>query len=52
MSANTSDKSTSHVLTARQREIVRLLAKTARNPIPVGAISEKQIGRASCRERV
>lgn len=41
MSANTSDKSTSHVLTARQREIVRLLAKTARNPIPVGAISEK-----------
>ena len=41
MSANISDKSSSRTLTARQREIIRLLAKTAGDPIPVGAISEK-----------
>lgn len=43
MSTNFSntDSSSSHTLTARQREIVKILAKTAGNPIPVGAISEK-----------
>lgn len=41
MSPEYSNTSFSHTLTARQREIVRILAKTAGNPIPVGAVSEK-----------
>ena len=41
MSSEHSNTSFSHTLTARQREIVRILAKTAGNPIPVGAVSEK-----------
>lgn len=41
MSPEYSNTSFSHTLTARQREIVRILAKTAGNPVPVGAVSEK-----------
>ena len=39
--SNTSNKTSSRTLTSRQREIVRILARTAGNPIPVGAVSEK-----------
>ena len=41
MSAKYSKASSSHTLTSRQRDIVRILAKTAGSPIPVGAVSEK-----------
>ena len=41
MSTDFSDTSSSRTLTARQQEIVKILAKTAGNPVPVGAISEK-----------
>ncbi len=41
MATNTTGSSSSRTLTARQRDIVRILARTAKNPIPVGAISEK-----------
>lgn len=41
MATNTTNSSPSRTLTARQRDIVRILARTARNPVPVGAISEK-----------
>lgn len=41
MSAKYSKTSSSHTLTSRQRDIIRILSKTAGNPIPVGAVSEK-----------
>lgn len=41
MSTDFSSASSSHTLTARQRDIVRILAKTAGKPVPVGAVSEK-----------
>ncbi len=43
MATNVSDTqaSSSRTLTRRQRDIVKILAKTAGNPVPVGAISEK-----------
>lgn len=43
MATNVSDTQTSssRTLTRRQRDIVKILAKTAGNPVPVGAISEK-----------
>lgn len=41
MTTDSTGSSSSRTLTARQRDIVRILTRTARNPIPVGAISEK-----------
>lgn len=41
MSAKYSSTSASRTLTSRQRGIIKMLAKTAGSPIPVGAISEK-----------
>ncbi len=41
MTTDSTVSSASHTLTIRQQDIVRILAKTARTPIPVGAISEK-----------
>lgn len=41
MTTDSTGSSSSRTLTARQRDIVRILTKTARNPVPVGAISEK-----------
>lgn len=43
MPTNFSDteRSSSRTLTARQQDIVKILAKTAGNPVPIGAISEK-----------
>lgn len=41
MTARYSNVPSSRTLTSRQREIVRLLAKTAGSPVPVGAVSEK-----------
>lgn len=41
MAASKSETPSSRSLTSRQREIIRILTKTARNPVPVGAISEK-----------
>lgn len=41
MSTNHSAAPSSRTLTSRQREIVRVLARTAGNPLPIGAVSEK-----------
>ena len=41
MAAEYTGTTSSRTLTSRQREIVRILTKTAGNPIPVGAVSEK-----------